>query len=1033
NAWNVYRQSTSSEQTLDESSGSSSTDWVFRGGWFDRDNGAGGFKIWSNTTLTTGGAVDNNNMRANGTNAILISSSGQCFDGDIDEVRILDGISTPDALMKAEYYSQTDAVISYGSEVEPVLTIDSIADNGPKYAGETITFTVNWSWDEAVYGEDVNIRICKTNSLVAGECGGGEWASDDNVSSSPNNLTYAAVSADHGTKDYYVFVYDASDNTNGADNNPQSDSFVITAPVIDSISDDGPKYAGQDISFTVDWTWANGNVDIRVCKTNSLTAGVCDGGEWISSLNKSSGSEILTHTSTASDVGDNDYYVFIYDHSNPNITGYNNPQSDSFTIIGPTINSVVDSPDPAIVGDQVTFTVDWTWPIGNVNVFVCKADSCTSAGCVGGANQTWASTLDTDQDPVNLSYSTTSAGTKDYYVFIYDTTDSTLYSSSTHGTFDVNIEGIYFHFEPFRRRQGPTDYVSRWDLDEATGSTAYDRNTTTGNDLTISGASWSSSGRFYYALDFDGTNDSAYSTTVSAYEDDTLGAIALDFYTQDLSVDGTIFSICDWSTSEQTYLKLVHEAGSMVLTFNGIDEYGILSDSTNLEFAKTDPLTLCIKVNTTSETGQIVGHYNTNTFSNYGGYAIYLSGGHVYFVFGKYISSVSPELREQYLKVHTTTAIDDGEDHSVIITYSGSELASGIKIYIDGVEDTLTVDKDALVDVLYTGEFMLAAKSRSGAALPPTPTTYTDFYNGGLWDVRVFDHVITASEISIISNLSVMNSVDDEASWWQVNSGSTTTLVDVGSNGYDLTLVGIDTSNWSSSSANSGILLIKMVVDGVVFFEAETDEEFDINTWYHVIIYQDGSGIKLYVDGVEQTLVKTYDDYKYSWLKTLITDATNKADRIIFGAHGDTSANTDYYNGLLDNIKLYNTSLSTTDVEDIYGISSFTTGTNCSLASREKDESQIFNKIQVLGNNAISSSIVEDEASQQSYGIRELTYTDRSIESVSDADELANRILERYKDPIERITIEVQTRNFREVIGDVVKITDTNTGLSAAE
>ena len=666
---------------------------------------------------------------------------------------------------------------------EPTLYLTSISDNGPKYAGQDITFTLNYE-----YPLPLDMRVCKTASCPAGTCTSG-WASSDSDAATPATAVYTTVSDDHGTNNYYVYGFDADDSAIVGVNNPLSSSFTITAPAIDSISSDTPKYAGQDITFTVNWTWAQGNVDIRVCKTDSLTAGVCDGGEWGSDLDTGSTGSI-TYTSLAGDVGTNNYYVYVMDHTDSSLVAHNAPQSDSFVINGPIISSVTDSPDPSLVGDQVTFSVDWLWPIGNVDVFICKVDNCTSAGCVGGANQTWASVSDTAQDPAKLKYSTTSPSTKDYYVFIYDHSDSSLFSSSTHGTFDVNISGIYLHFEPFRRRKGPNDYVSRWDFDEATGSIVYDRNSSTSNDLTISGASWSESGRFYYCLDFDGTDDYVYSTSISDYSND-LGAISIRFNTDTLTVDRTIFSICDWSTTDQTYIKVTH--------------------------------------------------------------------------------------------------------------------------------------------------------------------------------------------------------------------------------------------------LTSGELQVKMVVDGVTYVDLTTTSTFAIETWYDLIIYQDGTGIKLYVENEEQAVTETTNRYKYVWLKTLITDATNKADRVIIGGYGAGSALTEPFDGKIDDLKIYNTSLSTIDLEDIYGISSFVTGTNCSITERSKDENQIYNSVQVLGNNAISSDTVEDADSQQTYGIRELTYTDRSIEDTSDANEVANRILDRYKDPIERITLAVQTRYMREVVGDVVELTDTNTGLSTSE
>jgi hypothetical protein len=49
-----------------------------------------------------------------------------------------------------------------------------------------------------------------------------------------------------------------------------------------------------------------------------------------------------------------------------------------------------------------------------------------------------------------------------------------------------------------------------------------------------------------------------------------------------------------------------------------------------------------------------------------------------------------------YINVNTPTQITDGLWHHYVVTYSGSSTAAGVKIYVDGSNQTLTVSKDAL-------------------------------------------------------------------------------------------------------------------------------------------------------------------------------------------------------------------------------------------------------------------------------------------------------------------------------------------------
>ena len=244
--------------------------------------------------------------------------------------------------------------------------------------------------------------------------------------------------------------------------------------------------------------------------------------------------------------------------------------------------------------------------------------------------------------------------------------------------------------------------------------------------------------------------------------------------------------------------------------------------------------------------------------------------------------------------------------------------------------------------------------------------------------------------------------------------------------------------DWSSTDKtyvelrheSTGEISATLMVDGTTYWSMVTSDTYDVDTWYDVILVQDGTGPILYVNGSAVTTIFSDTTFKNAWMNDLITNAgTYTADRLLIGGLGDTSAVVDHYYGLIEDVRIYSEIISSTNAEDICGMSSFTTGVNCSIASRSKDENQIYNKIQVLGNNAIASNVVEDSESQRDYGIRELTHTDRAVEGSTDANEIANRILERYKDPIERIKLNVQSRDMRDVVGDIIELTDTNTGL----
>lgn len=75
---------------------------------------------------------------------------------------------------------------------------------------------------------------------------------------------------------------------------------------------------------------------------------------------------------------------------------------------------------------------------------------------------------------------------------------------------------IAMHFAPQAADSGPSGLVAHWKFDEGSGSTTAD-SSGNGNTGTISGATWTTSGKYDDALDFDGTND-----RVNVSDDDSL-------------------------------------------------------------------------------------------------------------------------------------------------------------------------------------------------------------------------------------------------------------------------------------------------------------------------------------------------------------------------------------------------------------------------------------------------------------------------------------------------------------------------------
>jgi len=86
-----------------------------------------------------------------------------------------------------------------------------------------------------------------------------------------------------------------------------------------------------------------------------------------------------------------------------------------------------------------------------------------------------------------------------------------------------------------------------------------------------------------------------------------------------------------------------------------------------------------------------------------------------------------------------------------------------------------------------------------------------------------------------------------------------------------------------------------------------------LNTWHHVVCTADGtgnrSGMKIYIDGVSQTL-------RTSGQSSITLD--NYTDPLRFGARSSNTTPNSYLQGKMDEIALFNSELSSSNVTSIY-------------------------------------------------------------------------------------------------------------------
>jgi len=197
------------------------------------------------------------------------------------------------------------------------------------------------------------------------------------------------------------------------------------------------------------------------------------------------------------------------------------------------------------------------------------------------------------------------------------------------------------------------------------------------------------------------------------------------------------------------FTLLTHTAFAGV-TFDGVDDFIPLANESNFDFERTQAFTISLwsKLTANNEVHDIIAKMSdanligwcwVNNF-NYISYA--QSNGYISFM-------LSSAWTTNAIAVSTTdvsTKVNDGTWHNYIVTYSGSSLASGLTIYEDGTSLPFTVKYDTLSTTMLNNEPVTVGARTDGGTL------YHEVTNGSISEVAIWDVVLTASEMALLTN-----------------------------------------------------------------------------------------------------------------------------------------------------------------------------------------------------------------------------------------------------------------------------------------
>ncbi len=107
---------------------------------------------------------------------------------------------------------------------------------------------------------------------------------------------------------------------------------------------------------------------------------------------------------------------------------------------------------------------------------------------------------------------------------------------------------------------------------------------------------------------------------------------------------------------------------------------------------------------------------------------------------------------------------------------------------------------------------------------------------------------------------------------------------------------------------------------GTVVVNVEANISLNDNTWHHIAVTVDGSGNKLFIDGVQVTSGNlTYLDGNAS--TTAFFDDVSFIDDMQIGALDDTGGIQFPYDGLIDDVRVYDRALTAADIDELFASS----------------------------------------------------------------------------------------------------------------
>lgn len=173
------------------------------------------------------------------------------------------------------------------------------------------------------------------------------------------------------------------------------------------------------------------------------------------------------------------------------------------------------------------------------------------------------------------------------------------------------------------------------------------------------------------------------------------------------------------------------------LSFDGSDDIVTVSNTTDLDFGTNDAFTISAWTRASSFAGYetIFQKIDDSTGAQQGFVLTLANGVPQFWMQSDYAAN-------EYLQVGSTTPLTVDTWHHVAVTYDGSGLASGVRIYLNGTDTTGSIGHDNLVgSIVNVGEVEIG--NRNGGSFQQL--------SGDVDDVRVYETVLESTQVAALA------------------------------------------------------------------------------------------------------------------------------------------------------------------------------------------------------------------------------------------------------------------------------------------